>query len=327
MAFPDLFAGTDTRRCTLVDVRIKRDPDGKSNDDLLFDLHFAHLIAADDHARLDAILPGLSSTIASASAANRRSTRNDSCDVPDRWVSIQEPGTGTHLCWQRRSEVYRLKSKVTGPASTVVLVIRVRGLDATDASRIARLLEREVDVTYQDLNPKLALARPGQPAPAGGGSGASALPGRPLPRHRGWDGTLGVVVVGQYATPDGRRAPVAGIVVSASPQPDGATLLSVEDVTSDSAVFLPASDVESSILVASPNSSVPEALAYYASEAAARGVDASWTHLVTAFGVAYADGTLPASEVGEWLLTPEICEAALDLAGSSVQPQGGVAQA
>jgi hypothetical protein len=328
--FPDLFAPASTTRGTLIDIRIKRDPDGKSNDDLLYDLHFAHMILTgdpDDLARLDAALPGASATVKSAPGQNRKSTRSDTLDTPDRFLTLQDPISGRYLCWKRKSEVSRLKSRIVGPASTVVLVVRVRGLDSSDASSICPLLEREVDVTYEDLQPGLLAPRPsGGAQPAGAPTGA--MPGRPMPNARFWDGTLGCVVAGAQVLADGTRAPMAGIVVNANEQPDGTMLLYVEDVVADASIWVNAKDVETTIHVVAPDGeTLPDVLARYASVAASANVDAGWAYLVTAFGMAFAMGTLPANAGGEWVLAPEIAEEAIEVAARAAQNLGRPVQA
>jgi hypothetical protein len=317
--FPDLYAPRSVTRATLVDIRIKRDPDGKSNGDLFYDLSFAHLVETnnpDDLARLDAALPGASLTIAVAQGQNRKSTRSDTLDTPDRFITVQDPVTGVYPCWQRKCEVSRLKSRIVGPASTVVLVIRVRGMDSSDASRVAELIEREVDVTYDDLQPSLLSARPsggaGAPPPA---QGALAMPGRPIPSSRAWDGTLGCIVAGKATQHDGTRAPFAGMVVNANPQPDGGVLLYVEDVVADASNWISSREVESTIHVVAPDGeTLPDVLARYAGFAAQQNVNAGWAYLVTAFGMAFACDALKASAAGEWVLTPEVAHEAIDLA-------------
>lgn len=328
MPFPDLYAPASTTRGTLIDIRIKRDPDGKANDDLLYDLHFAHQILTsdpDDLARLDAALPGASATVRAAPGQNRKSTRSDTLDTPDRHITIQDPITGRYLCWKRRSEVSRLKSRIVGPASTVVLVVRVRGLDSTDASCIAPLLEREVDVTYEDLQPGLLAPRPASGTAL---SGAVAMPGRPMPNARSWDGTLGCVVAGATTLADGRRVPIAGIVASANPNEDGTVLLYVEDVVADSSSWVSSKEVESTIHVVAPDGEVlANVLARYAAVAASYNVNAGWAYLVTAFGMQFACGSLMANAGGEWILTPEVAQEAIDLAARESESGGALAQA
>lgn len=331
MPFPDLYAPASTTRGTLIDIRIKRDPDGKSNDDLLYDLHFAHMILTgdpDDLARLDAALPGASATVKAAPGQNRKSTRSDTLDTPDRFLTLQDPISGRYLCWKRKAEVSRLKSRIVGPASTVVLVVRVRGLDSSDASSICPLLEREVDVTYEDLQPGLLAPRPANAgAPAGGGL-ARSVPGRPMPNARSWDGTIGCVVAGAQVLADGTRAPMAGIVVNANPQEDGTMLLYVEDVVADASIWANAKDVESTIHVVAPDGeTLHDVLARYAGVAAGANVDAGWAYLVTAFGMAFAMGTLQANAGGEWVLTPEVAEEAIEVAARAEQNAGRPAQA
>lgn len=311
MSFPDLSSVKDTRRASLIKVAIRRDPDGKTNDDLLYDLSLAHLIDTKDPGdlcRLDEAVPGASSMVVAAVQAaqnggqGRRSQISDSSDVPDRWVSVQDPTTGIFNCWQRRAEIRTCKLRVVGPAVTAVVIVRVKGLDAGDAANLARLLEREVDVTYEDLQPRLIVN--GKPAPS--------PQGRAKPQHRGWDGTVGCVVAGNAAQPDGSRKSVAGVVVATAPLADG-TLLQVDDV--GEVIWVQASEIESSVQVVPPGAdTLAVVLARYAMDCATMGVTPSWRYLITSFGIAFADGTLPATDAGEWVLAPEVATRATELA-------------
>lgn len=316
MPFPDLSSTRDSQRASLTKVAIRRDPDGKTNDDLLYDLALAHLVDpkdANDLARLDAALPGASGMVSASVAAatgggsGRRSQISDSSDVPDRWLSVQDPTTGIYNCWQRRSEVRSVKLRVVGPAVTAIVTMRVRGLDAGDAANLARLLEREVDVVYEDLNPRLITTPATTPVAAG--------IAHPKPQHRGWDGTVGCVVSGTAAQPDGSRRSVAGVVIGSAPLADGA-LLQVDDV--GDVVWMQASEVDSSVHVVAPGTdALPDALARYANTAAEEGVTPSWRYLITAFGVAFAAGSLHAIDSGEWVLSPEISTSAVEMAKSA----------
>jgi hypothetical protein len=322
--FPDLGSPSDTARGTLVKIGIRRDPDGKTNDDLLYDLQLAYLPNVNDPAdaqRLDAAVPGVAALLAGGPSTRR--TIADTSDVPDRWLTVQDPVTGIYRCWQRRCSFEKTQLRLVGTTVTAIVTARVRGLDPTDASNLARLLEREIDVTFEDLQPSLGL---GAPRPVGGGVAAqttAAIPGRPLPNHRGWDGSVGCIVAGKYQRHDGTKISFAGMVVSADAQPDG-TLLVVEDVLADQTVRMPHSEVSSTIHVVAPPGpdTLTDILARYASFSASKNAPASWNYIVTAFGMSYASGGVIGGPAGEWVLTPEIAHAAVDLAMEEAESGG-----
>lgn len=316
MPFPDLNAPSDTQRGTLVKVAILRDPDGKSANDLLFDLHFAHLVTTDpaDLARIDALIPGAGALVQAGAAsaqgggAGRRTRISDSTDVADRHLTVTDPASGQHLCWQRRSEVRPTKLRIVGPAATAIVVLRVRGLDAMDAVRLARCLEAELDVSYEDLKPKLFPQPQGQAGPSG------PTPGVPRPVSTAWDGSFGCLVAGSTPTVGGSRVPYIGIVINARDQGDG-KVLQVEDALESSVSWVPAADVETCVHVVAQNGEpLADALARYATVAATEGVAYGWRYLVKALGMAYSDGKLAADTNGAWTLTPEIFHAAVDAA-------------
>lgn len=311
MSVPDPSLPTAACDGSLVKLSILRDAKGSGPDDLLHDVHVAHVVDTSDPSdvgRLDLHLPGAGALLAACRVGKRKTQISDRQDATDRFLSIADPCQPTPCFWQRRAELRKSVLRVNGQTAVLVQVWRVRGVDASELGRLSRALERTVAVTAESAQRALPLSAP-MATPANG-----AAPGRPRSPGRGWDGAIGSIVTGQAAQGDGTRRPVAGMVVSAQDGEDGARLLQVEDVF-DGAVWMTDGEVESSIRVATTgHKSIPELLAFYATEAARAGVAASWSWLVSAMGVAYAGGTLTADDQGAWALTPEVIGEAVDLA-------------
>jgi len=314
MPIPDLSVPSDTSRGTLAKLSIRRDPEGTSDDDLLYDLHVLYRVDvkdADDLSRLEDLVPGASALAQAAHAAggDRKATVRDSHDVGNLYVTAHDPNEpGVAVFSQATTELRSSSIKVSGPVTTLTHVYRVSGLDPSDASRIACLLEREVDLTIEHAQQALQF-------PTGSGSVTVTAGRTAMQRHRGWDGSVGdTVVAGVRRMPDGATEPVAGIAVEGIDEEDG-VVLRVEDAPSSAIHYVKAADVSASIHASGMDGEpLATTLGRYVMLAERAGVVASWHYLVTALGMTYAEGRIQSDEHGRWMLTQSVIDRAVLLA-------------
>jgi hypothetical protein len=311
MSIPDLSVPRDTTRGTLAKLSIRRDPEGMNHDDLLYDLSVLYTVDVQNHddlARLENLVPGASTLAQAAHAAggDRKATVRDTHDAGNLYLTAHEPGGSVALFSGATTELRSSSIKVTGPVTTLTHVYRVSGLDPSDASRLACLLEREVDLTIEHAQQALQFPT----ASAALANGATTMP-----RHRGWDGSIGdTVVAGVRRMPDGSTQPVAGVAVEALQEDDG-MVLRVEDAPSSAIHYVRSSDVSASIHAAGLNGEpLAATLGRYVMLAENSGTEASWHYLVTALGMTYAEGGVQADETGRWMLTQGVLDRAVQLA-------------
>lgn len=305
MPLLDLVPQKHTSTATLAKVAIRRDPDGVPPDDLLYDLELAYVVDSKDPvelAALDSLCPGAAAQAAAGVARQASGTLGYSEDWGERYATVDVPGVGNAF-WQRRAEVRGVKARTVSSITTATLRLRVRGLDAYDASRLVRYLEKQVDLTMERAQQSLPLQ-----------AAQASTAGRPAPRGRAWDGALGSVVAGQYVLPTNERRSASGVVVASDVGDDKIVRLQVEDVVAGTSCWICESDVSSCVKVVGPGGAdVRDQLASYVSLAEAAGVPASWDHLVTSLGMAYAEARLSADAEGRWVVDDAVLQGALSL--------------
>lgn len=307
---PDFSLPRAQGRAVLSKLTAQRDGDNTSAILYLLDIVFPVEGATDpdDYDRLDVLVPGAAMLLraCAASPVKRRVAMRDAREGEDVFVTLDAASGAGNAVSAKSASITQASVRAFGGSASLTLRLRVRGLDPSgEGARLTEALDQDMDVTLDVAQQRL---------PTGSSAPAPVANGHPLPRHRGWDGSLGSVVAGEYRLL-GKKLPFCGLVTDADPT---GTTLYVKDGPAQDERSMLVEDVSATYHIGPTPAEVDQALDTYAEAAAAAGALASWSYLTQALGSAYADGSLVCDARGAWCLTPDVILHAVKLA----TPQG-----